>query len=220
MAKKGNHAGRLTSSGSALMPSAAIAEEPIRRTELLDAAAYLFAKNGYHATSMRELAKYLNIKAGSLYYHISSKDQLLVEVCAIGMSEIVNSLDEAIASASTIDRTITAILKGHVRIAQLYGDYLWCYQSEHVHLPSDASERMRNRLAGFHRKIEAMFEKAIERNEVRSCLNIKTARLALISFLYQFARLGTEGRHTNLDVVADELGELLVNGLRQTDALS
>ena len=43
------------------MPNVAIAVDPLRRSELLDAAAHLFATTGFHATSMRELAKSLNI---------------------------------------------------------------------------------------------------------------------------------------------------------------
>lgn len=190
-------------------------DEPVRRIELLDAAAYLFARNGFHATSMRALAAKLNIKAGSLYHHISSKDQLLTEVCEIGMREVMHSLDNAINDAPTTDIAITAIFKGHVRIAQQYGDYLGCYQNEHVHLPADASAELRNGLATFHRKIERMFEAAIERGELRACLNVKTVRLTLISLLRQLAQLGAEGRHLDLDALADELSDLLINGLRR-----
>jgi AcrR family transcriptional regulator len=44
---------------------------------LLDTAAGLFWEKGYAATTTREIAAALNIQQASLYYHMSSKEDLL-----------------------------------------------------------------------------------------------------------------------------------------------
>ena len=46
----------------------------------MDEAATLFVQQGYDATSLRHLADVVGMKAGSLYYHFSSKDELLTEI--------------------------------------------------------------------------------------------------------------------------------------------
>jgi len=51
-----------------------------RRGEILDAAARLFARQGFHAASMREIAAAAGMLPGSLYYHFPSKDELLLAV--------------------------------------------------------------------------------------------------------------------------------------------
>ena len=51
-----------------------------RRSQILTIAGHLFSQRGYHATSMRELARHLNLQGGSLYAHIQSKEELLLEV--------------------------------------------------------------------------------------------------------------------------------------------
>ena len=40
-----------------------------RRAQLLDAAARLFRERGFHATSMRDIAKAVGMLSGSIYYH-------------------------------------------------------------------------------------------------------------------------------------------------------
>ena len=47
------------------------------RDRILDEAATLFLRHGYEGTSLRQLADVVGMKAGSLYYHFSSKDDLL-----------------------------------------------------------------------------------------------------------------------------------------------
>jgi AcrR family transcriptional regulator len=51
-----------------------------RRGEILDAAAALFAREGYRGTSMREVATAAGIQAGSLYHHFPSKEAIAVEL--------------------------------------------------------------------------------------------------------------------------------------------
>lgn len=51
-----------------------------RRQEIIDAAAAIFAKKGYEATSIQDVADAVNILKGSLYYYIKSKEDLLFGV--------------------------------------------------------------------------------------------------------------------------------------------
>lgn len=51
----------------------------VRRTEILDTAARLFASSGFR-TSLKEIADECGILAGSLYHHFASKDAIVVEL--------------------------------------------------------------------------------------------------------------------------------------------
>ena len=50
------------------------------RDEILEAATQIFGQKGFHATSMQDIAEAVNLQKASLYYHISSKQEILVEV--------------------------------------------------------------------------------------------------------------------------------------------
>lgn len=51
-----------------------------RRGEVLDAAARVFHAKGYEATSIQDIADEVGILKGSLYYYISSKEDVLFEM--------------------------------------------------------------------------------------------------------------------------------------------
>lgn len=60
-----------------------------RREEILRAAADLFARQGYHATSTAELGDAVGLGKGALYYHIGSKEDLLYEISARHVEEMI-----------------------------------------------------------------------------------------------------------------------------------
>jgi AcrR family transcriptional regulator len=62
------------------------------RRLVLDHAARLFRLHGYAAVSIRDIASACGIKAGSLYYHFPSKEQIVAEVLDTGVGTV---FDEA-----------------------------------------------------------------------------------------------------------------------------
>lgn len=67
-----------------------------RRQELMAAAAHLFNQRGYDATSMRDIAREAGMLAGSMYYHFSSKDDLIVATYEEGKRLISTAVVEAV----------------------------------------------------------------------------------------------------------------------------
>jgi AcrR family transcriptional regulator len=47
------------------------------KEEILQAAAQIFQKKGYHATSMQDIADAVDLQKGSLYHHVDSKQDIL-----------------------------------------------------------------------------------------------------------------------------------------------
>jgi AcrR family transcriptional regulator len=60
---------------------------------LLEAAAALFAERGYHATTIRDVAEAAGVTPGALYFHVPTKQALLVAVYAEGVDRIVRHVD-------------------------------------------------------------------------------------------------------------------------------
>lgn len=71
------------------------------RDKLLAVSARLFAKGGFEATSMRDIAGEAGMLAGSMYYHFPSKNELIAAVYEAGVAEIGSAVDAAVARART-----------------------------------------------------------------------------------------------------------------------
>lgn len=57
----------------------------------------LFAVQGYHGTSMKDIARALNLRAPSLYNYVESKQQILHSIMVIAMNRALQALDEAVS---------------------------------------------------------------------------------------------------------------------------
>src|SRR6266542_3860278 len=55
------------------------------REDILEAAAQVFRQKGFHGASMSDIAGAVNLQKASLYYHVSSKQEILLELldCAL-----------------------------------------------------------------------------------------------------------------------------------------
>lgn len=86
------------------------------RDDVVRAAGRLFADRGYHGTSMRDLGKELGLLGSSLYSHVSSKRDLLVEVVEEGARLFEESADKALATDGTASDRLDALIAGHVDV--------------------------------------------------------------------------------------------------------
>ena len=72
-----------------------------RRQALISAAAQLFHRKGYDATSTREIAARVSMQPGSPFYHFGNKQDLLLAVMVEGMKQAFERQSAACATLST-----------------------------------------------------------------------------------------------------------------------
>jgi len=70
-------------------------EKELRVHAILKAAETLFAQNGYHATSMEEIADICELSVGTLYFYFKNKEDLLLNL----MDSISHSLRKLVGNA-------------------------------------------------------------------------------------------------------------------------
>ena len=70
-----------------------------RRVALLDAALEVFAKRGYHASSIDDIAREAGVSKALIYEHFTSKQDLYAELLEHHAGELFSTLAEAISEA-------------------------------------------------------------------------------------------------------------------------
>lgn len=88
-------------------------EQPGRQG-VLDAAAELFVAHGYAGTTLRQIADVAGIKAGSIYHHFASKQDLFAAVLEQGIVVMVEAFDEANSAAVTAPDRLFAHVRAHL----------------------------------------------------------------------------------------------------------
>jgi TetR/AcrR family transcriptional regulator, cholesterol catabolism regulator len=100
-------------SGARRRPRAGGAE---RRELMLRAAARLFGEQGYHATTMRQIADATGLLPGSLYAHITGKEELLYEIVRDAGQAFLRALDDASAGPASPEERFRRALRAHVQV--------------------------------------------------------------------------------------------------------
>jgi len=67
------------------------------KNRILEAAAQIFSTKGYHAASMQDIAKAVNLQKPSLYHHISSKQEILLALLDKALDVLIERLSEVVA---------------------------------------------------------------------------------------------------------------------------
>jgi len=75
------------------------ADQTVKRKDIVRAAAKVFRERSFHGTSMQQIANAVGLQKGSLYHHISGKEDLLRDVMMTGVTQL-GELLEAVASSS------------------------------------------------------------------------------------------------------------------------
>jgi AcrR family transcriptional regulator len=118
----------------------------ISRQQILDVAARLFRETGYLGTSLRDLAAAVEMKAGSLYYHFKSKDELAIEVLQIGVERVAREVRMRVAAlprdANARER-LTVAAEAHLEALLLASDYTSAHIRCFAQVPPTVQERLR-----------------------------------------------------------------------------
>ncbi|RRR86159.1 TetR/AcrR family transcriptional regulator [Streptomyces sp. RP5T] len=69
-----------------------------RRRQILDGAAVCFARNGFHATSMQDVLKEVDLSAGAVYRYFSGKEELIGAIVEEVLGQVRDGFEEAARS--------------------------------------------------------------------------------------------------------------------------
>ena len=185
-----------------------------RREQILDSASRLFSERGYHATSMRDLAGDLGMQGGSLYAHISSKEELLIEI----VNQASRQFDEALftlrAEAMPADQKLREAMYRHIRVVADNMDSATVFFHEWKHLSPEAYARVtgwRDTIDAFYREL---ITQGVQEGTLRADLDIKMTSylvLSAVNWAYTWYRPG--GSLAPRDV-AEQFADMLLGGLR------
>ena len=85
-----------------------------RRLNILKAAVKLFGEKGYHDATLEEIARELKYTKGSIYYYISSKQDLLFQCHDLAMNLLLDNINKIKDSGLPPEIMLKEVIKGHI----------------------------------------------------------------------------------------------------------
>jgi AcrR family transcriptional regulator len=116
------------------------------RQRIVGLAVDLFYEQGYNATSLRQVAEAVGVQVGSLYNHMSSKEELLFDIMRSIMDDLIADAEVALAQAGhePLDR-IMAFMRTSIRF---HCNSVAVWYHPHGRLSLEDIERILPTLAG------------------------------------------------------------------------
>jgi AcrR family transcriptional regulator len=196
-----------------------LAKSAISQKRVLDAAAKIFRDYGYAGTTMRAIADEADLKAGSIYYHYESKDDLISAVLDLGIhavTDLVKDALNALPPEATGRQRVEAAVHAHLTAIITYGDYTLATRRVFGQVPEAIRAknlRLRNSYAQMWQDI---LVEAQKRGEFRANANISLSRLFILGALNWTVEWFKPGGRT-IEEVSREFASVIIDGLEVTD---
>lgn len=201
----------------------------------LDHAARLFRTQGYAAVTMRDIAARCGVKAGSLYYHFASKEQIVVEVLNTGvnlvLSRVRRHMDVLPAGAALPLRLRTAIA-AHLHTLLGRDDYI----AANIRIFGQVPDRVRTEALAYRWLYEAWWQDLLDQGAREGAFlpgtDLRLVRLFLMGAMnwslewHHFSgqdlcgqdAAGPDSGEQDVDAIADRLAAMVLHGVSAAPA--
>jgi len=141
---------------------------PSRKGEVLQAAIALFSRQGYHATSVRDIAEAVGMSKAGLYSSFSSKEALLEDIYYSIIDDMLVRVHEIADRDSTPAEKLRAAIIWQVRgTAERIPEMTIFYRERH-HLSPAASERIAEKRRQYELVMESIIADGMTAGDFRS----------------------------------------------------
>lgn len=166
------------------------------------AALKLFARHGYAAVSMRQIAAAVGVQAGTLYLYTADKQALLSDLMQAHMDELLAAWGQARPQAGTAPQRLEGFARFHIRFHAARADAVFVSYMELRNLePGNFA-----RIEAMRRAYEAELEAILAAGQAEGSLHVPDTRLAAMAIIAMLTGVNTwfrEGGRLSLERVED-----------------
>ncbi len=150
--------------GSARRPAGGAGSASDRRDHLVKLAAEIFARKGFQATTVREIAKEAGILSGSLYHHFDSKETIVDEVLSTFLEDLIGRYRAILAKGGEPREVLTAMVRTGFNTLEPHRAAITVMQNDWNYLRSLPGDRF-GYLVAAEDEVERMWVDQIKRGQ-------------------------------------------------------
>ena len=187
-------------------------EEKTKKQIIKEAAAQLFKEKGYAATSMRDLAQVVGLKASSLYNHISSKEEILREICFSNARRFLDRMEEIEKLEVGATEKVRCLIRFHIQVATEDITSVTAFNDEWRHLTEPELGQFKALRKDYESRFMAILQQGIDEKKfkaVRPTIALYTF-LSAVRWLHDWYQ---PGKSITVDDLERDITHLLLGGL-------
>lgn len=181
-----------------------------RRDEILHAALHAFRHNGYHTTTLDDIALHLGVRKAALYHYFPDKESILYECHRRSLAELSRLMEEA-RSLDSAGKRLSFLIREHVRVMTdtLDGSPLafevTALSDEHQREIISARDR-------YERELRRTIDEGVRIGEFRA-VNSKISVFAILGAINWIARWYRPEGSLHAEEIGEGFADQLVGGL-------
>ena len=182
------------------------------REDILEAAAQVFRQKGFHGASMNDIANAVNLQKASLYHHVSSKQEILLEILDRALQLLLERISGITTQNIPADKKLRLMIREYMQILAENVDLATVLLFEHRAL----ERRQHARHVPNRDQFETLWRDVLAEgvaSKLFQCEDIALTTRALLGLLnWTITWYHPDGEKT-IERIADDYSSLLLNGL-------
>jgi AcrR family transcriptional regulator len=182
------------------------------RDDILDAAAQVFRQKGFHGASMADIAETVQLQKASLYHHVSSKQEILLELLNRALDMLFEQVDFIAKQPLPADEKLRQMVQAYLRLLAENSDLSAVLLFEHRSLePAQHKRHIPNR-----DRFESLWRHVLDDGihaGLFHCSDTALAVRALMGTLNWTLTWSRPDGALTIEQIADQYTGLMLNGL-------
>lgn len=189
------------------------------RDEILEAAAQIFSKKGFHAASMQDIAEAVHLQKASLYHHVTSKQEILLELLNRALDLLIERVSKACDSPAPPEEKLRRAICTYLKALSEY-DYLAAVLLlEHRSLEPELRVRHIPRRDRFESLWRDLIQQGVEAG-IFHCHSASLAARALLGTMNWTITWYRRDGSLSIEEIADQFADMFLDGLLVREAVS
>ncbi len=184
-----------------------------RKDQLEGIATRLFNKKGYAASSMRDLAQEIGIKAASIYSHFDSKEEILLSICTKMADKFFYALEDIErSSCGNMTDKLEKCIVAHIKIITNDVAAAQVFMNEWKHLSEPYLSQFIKKRQAYETYFLDLLDDGINHNNIRK-VDSKFAMLTILSSLNWIPIWYKPSGKMSPEEIGKELCSILIKGI-------
>jgi AcrR family transcriptional regulator len=189
-------------------------QAPSRRRAIEDVASGLFRERGYAATSIRDIARALDIRGASVYAHVTSKEDMLWAIVERAARAFEEGADRALAECHCTDPStrLAALTRAHVGVITADPELASVFVHEWRHLSPGRRQLILVRRDAYQRRFRDLIDAGITEGAFTTA-DLALAATFILSALNGIATWYRPTGRLDVDSIVDHFADYAVRSV-------